>query len=161
MTYLNRIKRLLWAAGICLLLHAACYPVMPVSAAMAEQTNRISLIAVGGVYWASALAGYALLFAANIVRRTFVREKMRGNYRMGCRIGLFTFFANGFAIAADVALFVSAAGLLVLLLLGQIDRYLSYILLFFLSFSLHMHGVLNGRLYKITKYKPIRRKKHA
>lgn len=37
------------------------------------------------------------------------------------------------------------------------DQYIIYVLLFLLTFSLNMHGVLNERIYKSTKFKRIRR----
>ena len=160
MNYIKRISCLLWTSVIFLGIHSICYLFMPLASAMADTTNRIPLLVLGSIFWLTMIAGYILLIIANAERRRFIKLKMHEDYKMGCRIGILTFFDNPLAIAADSICFASLAFFGVLLFLQKTDMYVSYILLFLFSLSFHMHCILNGRIYKITKYRPIRRKKH-
>lgn len=159
MAIIKRVKTNLLLAIIFLSIHAATFLLMPLASKYADVTHRISLITLGSTFWAAMLAGYVFLLIANVHRRQFVRKKLNGDYRMNSRIGVLNFFANTPAIVADIILFVSIAVFVAMLLFKATDNYGTFVMLFLLDLSLNLHCILNGRIYKTTKYRPVRRKK--
>ncbi len=159
MAIIKRVKTNLILAIIFLSIHAATFLLMPLASEYADVTHRISLIALGSTFWAAMLAGYVFLLIANVHRRQFARKKLNGDYRMNSRIGVLTFFANTPAIVADIILFVSIAVFGAMLLFKATENYGTFVMLFLLDLSMNLHCILNGRIYKTTKYRPVRRKK--
>lgn len=152
-----RIKQLVWISVICLLITSASILFMPLANIKATQTNNISLIVVGGLFWVSLVVGYVLLVRANVLRRWFIQNRTNFETRMNSRIGILTFFSNVPATIADTVLITSLVVITVIFFTALKDKYIVYILLSLLTFSLNMHGVFNGRIYKSTKFKRIRR----
>ena len=114
-------------------------------------------VLIGLVFWISAIAGYVMIAMANSERKWFINRKVDGNVKMNCRPGIAEFFSNVPATVADVTMIMS---FLLFVIIGFTEwkyEYISYILLFLLVFSLHMHCMFNGRIYKATKYKRTRR----
>lgn len=159
MAIIKRVRTNLILAIAFLCTHAATFLLMPLASKYAEQTHRISLIVLGSVFWAAMLAGYVFLVIANVHRRQFVRKKLDGDYKMNSRIGALTFFANTPATIADITLFVSIAAFGIMLLFKATENYGTFVMLFLLDLTLNLHCILNGRIYKTTKYRPVRRKK--
>lgn len=159
MAIIKRVKTNLLLAIIFLSIHAATFLLMPLASKYADATHRITLIALGSIFWAAMLTGYIFLLIANVHRRQFVKKKLNGDYRMNSRIGVLNFFANTPAIVADIILFVSIAVFGAMLLFKAAENYGSFVMLFLLDLSMNLHCILNGRIYKTTKYRPVRRKK--
>lgn len=157
--YVSTIKGLFWASVAFLLLNAATFLFMPMAAELSENGSiQWGLMIVGIVFWISIGLGYALLIMANLYRRDFVRNRLDGDFTMGCRMGIITFFSTRPGAIAD-GLFVAALiAFLIVFLNGNINGYITYVLLALLTFSLNMHGIFNGRIYKATKYKRIVRR---
>lgn len=152
-----RIKQLVWVSIICLFLMSASILFMPLATNYASQTSNISFMIVGGVFWVSLIVGYSLLIRANVLRRWFIRNRTNAETRMSCRMGIISFFSNVPATIADTVMITSFIVISVISFTALKDKYIIYVLLFLLTFSLNMHGVLNGRIYKSTKFKRIRR----
>ena len=159
MAIIKRVKTNLILAIIFLSIHATTFLLMPLASKYADATHRISLIALGSIFWAAMIAGYIFLLIANVHRRQFVTKKLNGDYRMNSRIGVLNFFANTPAIVADIILFVSIAVFGAMLLFKATENYGTFVMLFLLDLSMNLHCILNGRIYKTTKYRPVRRKK--
>lgn len=157
--YVKAIKTLFWTSVVFLLLNSATFLFMPIAA---EFTGSGSIqwgsAIVGIVFWVSIVLGYAFLITANRYRRDFVRDRLDGDLTMGCRIGIITFFSTIPGTIADTLIIAALIAFLVTYLSGNINGYYSYVLLAILSFSLNMHGIFNGRIYKATKYKYILRR---
>ena len=159
--YTRRVKKirdLFWTAVGCFAVHALSYLFMPVSLAASENGgSRKALLLVGCVFWISLLLGYLLLIPANSERKAYIRKQLDGDVSMRCRMGIAAFFSNTPAFAADAALLAGILALAIIYFCGATNRYITYIALAIVSFSLNMHGMFNGRIYKITKYKRMRR----
>ncbi len=160
MQTIQKIKHLLWTSAGCLLTMCVTILLMPLANNKAAQTDNISLMVVGGIFWVSLLVGYALLIRANILRKCFIRRQIDSNASMKCRIGIITFFSNIPATIADAVMLTSILVISVIMFTSLKDNFIVYVLLFLLSFSFNMHCVLNGRIYKFIKFKCIRREEN-
>ncbi len=156
MRSINRIKQLFWFATIFLLLMAGSILIMPMATKVGEEDRTVLLLS-GLVFWISCIAGYTLLFMANKERKYFIRRKLNGDPSMDCKPGIITFFDNVPATIADVAMIASFLLFVGMYFTELKYEYISYVLLFIFVFSLNMHCLFNGRIYKITKYKRTRR----
>jgi len=125
--------------------------IMPATVRMAEKDGVINIL-MGCVFWISAIAGYTLLAVANAERRKFIKHKADVDVKMGCSPGIISFFTNVPATVADVTMIASCLMFDIISTTSQRDEYISYVLLFLLVFSLHLHCLFNGRIYKSTKF---------
>ena len=158
MRSLRRIKRLFWIAVVFLSLMAGSILLMPLATKIGEE-NRSILLGVGLAFWLSMIAGYFFVYVANRERKWFIRKKLDGDVGMGCRPGVITFFDNVLATVADVVMIASFLLLIGVSFTELKYEYISYVLLSLLIFSLNMHCLLNGRIYKVTKFKRTRRER--
>lgn len=157
--YVSTIKGLFWTSVVFLLLHAATFLFMPMAAELSQNESiHWGLMIVGLVFWISIGLGYALLIMANLYRRDFVCNRLDGDFTMSCRMGIISFFSTIPGAIADGIFIATLIVFLIVFLRGNINGYLTYVLLAVLSFSLNMHGVFNGRIYRSTKYKRIVRR---
>lgn len=156
MIIVSRIKKMFWIAVAFFLLMSASILIMPMASEMGAR-ERYMLILSGCEFWVSFVIGYILIFMANKERKYFIRRKLKGDVSMGCRAGIITFFDNVPATIADIAMISSFLLFFGINFTELRYKYISYVLLFILVFSLNMHCLFNGRIYKITKYKPTRR----
>lgn len=156
MKSVQKIKRLFWFAVVFQFLMSLSILLMPIAVQMRQQNRRMTVL-IGAVFWLSAIAGYVIVAMANSERKRFIRYKVDGNIKMNCRPGIAEFFTNVQATVADVTMIMS---FLIFVTIGFTKLrygYITYILLFLLVFSLHMHCMFNGRIYKATKYRRTRR----
>ena len=156
MIVIQRIKRLFWISAIFQFLMSASILLMPMAVQMGQQDRKMTVL-IGLVFWISAITGYVLLGMANSDRKWFLVRKLRCDVKMNCRPGIAEFFTNVPATVADVTMILS---FILFVIIGFTDwkyEYISYVLLFLLFFSLHMHCMFNGRIYKATKIKRTRR----
>lgn len=157
--YVKTIKGLFWLSVVLLLLNAITFLFMPIATEATENGSiRWGLMAVGSTFWVSIVLGYAFLIMANVYRREFVRNRLDGDLTMGCRIGIITFFSTIPGAISDTLFIAALMALVITYLRGSINSYLTYVLLAILTFSLNMHCMFNGRIYKATKYKRIVRR---
>lgn len=156
MKSIQKIKQLFWFAVMFQFLMSLSVLLMPMAVQMGQQDRKMTVL-IGLVFWISAIAGYVMIAMANSERKWFINRKVDGNVNMNCRPGIAEFFTNVPATVADVTMILS---FLMFVIIGFTEwkyEYISYILLFLLVFSLHMHCMFNGRIYKATKYKRTRR----
>lgn len=158
MNSVYKIKKLYWFAVAFLFLMSASILIMPMAVRMAEEDGIMDVL-IGCVFWISAIAGYTLLAIANSERRWFIKYKTDGDIKMGCFPGIISFFTNVPATVADVTMIASCLLFAIISSTSHGNDYVSYVLLFLLVFSLHMHCLFNGRIYKSTKFKRTRREK--
>ena len=157
--YVRSIKHLLWTSVVFFLMNSCTFLLMPTAVKATDSgKTKQSLLIIGIVFWVSIAIGYSLLLLANCHRREFVRKKLNGDLSMGCRMGLITFFSTIPGIISDAAFIAALIAFLIVIHRGTFNNYISYVLLAVLSFSLNMHGIFNGRIYKTTKIKRITRR---
>lgn len=157
MKTLRRIRLLFWFSAACFTLMSATVLLMPL-AVNAEGTNRVLTIITGSVFWISALAGHAFLCLANQKRKWLLHYMSGTDSKMNSRPGIITVFSNIPATVSDVLTVCSLVLFVIHSFAGSRDSYLSYVLLFALLLSFHMHCLFNGRIYKATKIKSVRRR---
>ena len=156
MKSIQAIKQFFWFAVLFQFLMSVSILLMPMAVQMGQQDRKMTVL-IGLVFWISAIAGYVLAAMANSERKWYIKHKVDGNVNMNCRPGIAEFFTNVPATVADVTMILS---FLMFVIIGFTEwkyEYVSYILLFLSVFSLHMHCMFNGRIYKTTKYKRTRR----
>ena len=156
MRSIQKIKQLFWFAVLFQFLMSASILLMPMAVQMGQQDRKMTAL-IGIVFWLSAIAGYVLLAVANSERKWFINRKVDGNVTMNCRPGIAEFFTNIPATVFDVAMIMSFVMFVVINFTDWRYDYISYVLLSLLFFSLHMHCMFNGRIYKATKFKRTRR----
>lgn len=156
MIYINQIKRRYWVSVFSLFCHSATFLLMPFATNNAE-SNKLLLLIIGLLFWISLIVGYFSLFVANKKRKYFINRKLGGNTSMDCNIGLITFFSSVPATVFDSMMFASIIALIIIYFTGAINHYRTYVMISILVFSLNMHCLFNGRIYKITKYRRVRR----
>lgn len=156
MRSIQKIRRLFWFAVVFIFLMSVSILLMPIAVQMGEQDRKMTAL-IGIVFWLSAIAGYVLIVMANAERKRFIFRKVDGNVKMNCRPGIAEFFTNIPATVFDVAMIMSFLMFIVINFTDWRYEYISYVLLFLLVFSLHMHCLFNGRIYKATKFKRTRR----
>ena len=139
----KEIRWLFWTAVGCFAAHAISYPLMR--------------MLVGCIFWLPLLLGYILVILANLERKTFIRSRLDGDISMQCHMGVVTFFSNTPAVIADATLLAGSIALVIIYFCDVANQYITYVMLAIVSFSLNMHGLFNGRIYKTTKYKRTRR----
>ena len=157
---MSRIGEIQWvfpAAVGCFAAHAASYLLMPAAVRTFASGESRGLLLAGCVFWIPLLAGYGLIALANSKRKAFSDGRQDGDIAMQRRMGIVTFFSNTPAVIADSALIAGSIALAILCLCGGTSRYITYVMLAIVSFSLNMHGLFNGRIYRTIKYKQTRR----
>lgn len=129
---------------------AATVLFMPYAVENGEQ-NRLVVVAVGLIFWASAIAGYGFIIAANIVRKK-IMSLMSGSYSsLSGRPGIITFFSNVYATVADTTMILSFVIFIMINLTELKTTFFAYIFLFLLIFSIHMHCLFNGKIFKVIQ----------
>ena len=150
MKNIRKIKLFFWFAVLFQLLMSVSILLMPIAVQMGQQYRKMTIL-IGLVFWISAIAGYVMTVIANLERKWYIKQKVDGNVKMNCRAGITHFFENVPATIADVIMFMSLLLFVFLRFTEWKYEYISYILLFMLIFSLHMHCMFNGRIYKVIK----------
>ncbi len=147
MKYFRRMERLFWFAVILLLLMSATILIMPFAAEWGEQ-NRAIVVLVGILFWVTTIGGYTLLGLAGLERKKHIKQNKISN---DARIGIVTFFANRPAMVADITMILSLLLFIGLNFTIYKNDYIAYVLLFLFLASVNMHGLFNGRIYKLLK----------
>ena len=155
---IHRIKVNFWTATAFFLINALTILAMPKIVEISQETGKqLFLILLGSIFWISLLLGYVFVYLANGDRKYFIMRRLDGDLSMGCHMGLITFFSNIPAVIVDSAMIASFIALFIIYYAGAINTYITYVMLTILVFTLNMHCMFNGRIYRTTKYKRIRR----
>ncbi len=146
----KKINQLFGISVLALFLMSACILLMPLPNRIGEE-NRIMIILLGGVFWVTAIIGYLSIFLAGRECKCLIKKEMITEEKSLPGIG--KFFSNPLAKVADVTMIISIMLFVIINFTDLIYEYISYIILFFVIFSLNMHCLFNGRIYKMTKMK--------
>lgn len=153
----NEILPRVRMAAVAFAVHALSYLLMPAASELAESRHSfVPRLLVGCIFWLSVAAGYAFVLWADAGRKRLAGQCPDAEDPRQRHVGAVTFFSNTPAAVVDAALLAGIAALAAVCCIGAADHTVTYVLLTVVSFSLHMHGLLNGRIYRITKYKQTR-----
>lgn len=141
----RRIAVLFWVSIIFLFLMSATILFMPLVAGV---NNNSGTVIVGVIFWITAIAGYTLLAIAGFKKNKILQQGVKNKENESSRLGITVFFSNRLAKVADIMLCISASVFFILNFTKLRNLYISYILLFLAVFSLNMHSVFNGGIYK-------------
>ena len=145
MTGRSKTKLLFWSAAALFFINAATFLIMPLMPSLGDAGNRASVVIIGLVFWLSLIGAIVLVvLGAAAMRREYSNADPTGKRTLP---GVFAFFSNKFAVAADVVLIISAICMLILILLKKTNVYLAFVVLFVLILSFYSHCMLNGRIF--------------
>lgn len=150
MKEVKKINQLFWISVLALFLMSICILLMPLPNRIGEE-NRIMTVLLGGLFWGTAITGYLSIFLAERERKRLLKKKMMITEKS--LPGIRNFFSNSVAKVADVTMIISIMVFVIISFTNLIYEYVSYIILFLVIFSLNMHCLFNGRIYKMTKMK--------
>lgn len=151
MNTVYKAKRLFWISFVCEGISASTFLWMPF-----VESSRTGQIMIGMVFWIFLICGYVCIGIANHVRKASNPIKEEKGAHLKQKAGMLGFFSN---IPAAVFDFMLIAACLLAVITGFTklkETYLPYPLLSFILFSLHAHGMFNGRVYLFTNSKQIK-----
>ena len=131
-------------------LFALSFAFMPLPYCFEGAAQRASFIINGLLFWATLIAGCFFLVRASGYAKAVYRADPDTAYIRSLPPGIIRFFTNRTAAFFDVLLLASAAGTAVLLLKGNSGAEV-FAVISIAVFSLIMHSLFNGRIYKLTK----------
>lgn len=143
MSVIKTLEKLYWSSVGCFFFMSAMILIMPVI-----ESNEKAIIPIGLAFWFFAISGYILLIVANVEFK-----RISGNLRKNKRSlpGIISFFSNKIAMIADIAVIISIVAFVIICITELRFKYIAFVTLFLLIFSLHMHCLFNGRIYKLIK----------
>lgn len=143
MSVIKTLEKLYWSSVGCFFFMSAMILIMPVI-----ESNEKAIIPVGLAFWFFAISGYILLIVANVEFK-----RISGNLRKNKRSlpGIISFFSNKIAMITDIAVIISIVAFVIICITELRFKYIAFVTLFLLIFSLHMHCLFNGRIYKLIK----------
>lgn len=111
-----------------------------------SSVRRFLVLVLGLAFWCALVLGIVFQVKAAIhYRRICAKEKISATGLPGA----FRFFSNPMAIAADIGLVVSLVTGLVLLKYPTEKLYVYFLELFFLTLSISMHCIWNGKMMRM------------
>ena len=114
---------------------------------------------VGILFWLSFIGGYTLLIITN---KKFRKLFVQGNPEVESKLpNCFEFFSNTYAAVADAILIAVIVVLIVITILGRMTGVFPYIVLAILVFSINMHCLFNGNIYKTIRTNDTRERKRC
>ena len=124
------------------------FVLMPIAESLKEW-SFVPLLLVGVLFWVGAVGLLIVLININYSRRNSAEfKRMYPDLR---RFGLVSFFKNAPAAIADILLFISLTGEIILLIFTDL-YYLKFIGIAVIVFSFGMHCMLNGVNYIYVNY---------
>lgn len=148
MKEIQKVKYLFRLSVIALFLMSSTILLMPLPINMGEN-YRIMTVLLGSFFWGTAIIGYVSIFLAARERKRLIKNKIITEDKNDFP-GIRNFFSNQLAKVADVTMILSIIVFVIINFTDLIYEYIAYIIMFLLIFSLNMHCLLNGRIYKIA-----------
>lgn len=126
---------------------------MPLDNLIGDVQNVWITIIVGSCFWLFLILGVITQIVLSKHYKIVFGKKQTKEDKQP-KLGLISFFKNGFATLADLLMAISLIGLIVSMILSNSSGYICYIFLALLAFSFCMHCILNGKIYyQIQKQK--------
>ena len=146
------IKNYFWCIVLLLTIMSFTFLLMPIANYMQNGwKQRLVLVIVGILFWISFISGYTLLIITN---KKFRKLFVQGNPEV-------EFFSNTYAAVADAILIAVIVVLIVITILGRMTGVFPYIVLAILVFSINMHCLFNGNIYKTIRTNDTRERKRC
>lgn len=140
---------------------AISFLLMPLETEIPTQRLSPYSFAAGVMFWTGVIAG--TVTQCILAHRTKARYKAQyyKTEQPPRRVGIFSFFQNRYAIAADVIALLSLAGFITTMIVTRGTGYSCYVCLSLFVFSFSMHCILNGKVfYSVTnRNKPVQSNK--
>lgn len=138
-------KRLFYIISICLFLSSFPMILIPFGDFEGSQSQRILLYTIGILFWLGLVVGYAVFLYMNQTRK-----KVDPDSKNIGKPGICSFWSNLWAKIADTGMVAGLAGVILCVITKRGNAYLELTVLAIFLFSLHMHGLLNGRIYSFV-----------
>lgn len=126
---------------------------MPLASESAIATNDLSVLLVGASFWVLTILGYGILGVANHKRKRFWIKRFGRDIQKNYRPGFLCFSANKIAEVFDIMMVIFLITSLVVAFTPWKNTFFFIALLSLLVWTVNMHSLFNGRIYRITKYK--------
>lgn len=156
MRTLHKIRWLFWGSVICFTLMSATILGMPFAAA--DESSNTPKIVLGILFWSMALLGTLMICRADRKRKRLLHNRPGLDPGMGRRPGIFTVFSSIPGTIFDVLGICSVTAFIIFSFTDLWNSYIPFVLLFLIFLSVGMHCLFNGRVYKTTKIKHLRRR---
>ena len=153
MRAVHRIKILFYLSVFFLTLMSFTIMLMPLASESAIATNDFSVILVGASFWVLTILGYGILGVANHKRKRFWIKRFGRDIQKNYRPGFLCFSANKIAEVFDIMMVIFLITSLVVAFTPWKNTFFFIALLSLLVWTVNMHSLFNGRIYRITKYK--------
>ena len=144
------IKKYFWGIVFLLTIMSFTFLLMPIANYMQNGwKQRLVLVIVGILFWISFISGYALLIITiKKFKKLFNQESFEAESKLP---KCFKFFSNTYAAIADAILIAVIVVLIVITILGRMTGVFPYIVLAISVFSINMHCLFNGNIYKTIR----------
>ena len=154
------IKNYFWCIVLLLTIMSFTFLLMPIANYMQNGwKQRLVLVIVGILFWISFISGYTLLIITN---KKFRKLFVQGNPEVESKLpNCFEFFSNTYAAVADAILIAVIVVLIVITILGRMTGVFPYIVLAILVFSINIHCLFNGNIYKTIRTNDTRERKRC
>lgn len=154
----KKLKRYFHGSIVMLTIFPMTFLIMPISNMLDGIPQRILFALVGSMFWLSFISGYVLLFLVKHKSKKVDgfgdKKELDQNKKWYRRFHLFT---NVPTVAADTAFIAALIVLLILSHRGNTAGYVIYVDIFILVFSLNIHLLFGGNLYKSILQEKIKR----
>lgn len=141
---LRKKKHMLQIYAVFLFIWSFSVLLMPIASAV-KDTTRILLVVSGMLFWFGAISTVGIAFYINQCRKR--SSKLKKETVEKERIGVLQFFRNKHAKMADIVMFVSGIGFILVRFLKD-GSFITFAFLAVFVFSFGMHCMLNGINYK-------------
>lgn len=114
--------------------------IIPFSDFKGTNIQKVLAYVIGASFWLLLIVAWAI--------QIILSKRLKSEPK---KIGLISFFSNKFAIAADVITLISLIASIVMTIISSsfvIPEIISYLIISVFFFSLQMHCVCNGKVFK-------------
>lgn len=141
------IKKYFWCIVFLLTVMSFTFLLMPIANYMQNGwKQRLVLVMVGILFWLSFIGGYTLLIITiRMFKKLSYKEKSEVKNKMPKCL---RFFSNIYAAIVDAILIAVIVVLIVITILGRMTGVFPYIVMAISVFSINMHCLFNGNIYK-------------
>lgn len=150
---LHSIPNCFWMSVLLLTAMSLTFLMMPIADHVEGNAQRFVLVMVGILFWGSSLGGYFFWVMTYRNYKELLRKDPSKANQSGHVIGAFELFSNTQAAVADAMLIADVAVMAIMTIWGRMDGMIPYIVLAVLIFSIHMHCIFNGNIYREVIYK--------
>lgn len=148
---LSEVKSCFWLAVVFLGILSFTFILMPIANYMEGILQRSILFLIGCLFWGALISGYFfLILTYKNYKRTVSKKILKENESMHA-FELLAICSNQEAKITDIVLLADLMLLLVINLLKKTDGIFSYIGLAVFVFTIHMHCMFNGNIYRKIK----------